>query len=136
MTVLVDEDSRNVSVVEGQAVCVCTRTLGRADFIIRASFQPLVVSGSALPNEDFVTDLQQLQFPANSDALQCVDIQTTGNDVVEGREEFQVQLGVESDNTGVTLGAAALASVSIIDNNCKSIQMVGPRVVWRDGHVI
>lgn len=119
VTVLVDEASRNVSVSEGEAVSICARTLGRADFVISASFQTYAIPGSALA-EDFSMAPQQFNFPANSAALQCVSVQTTDNSIVERDEQFWVQLAIAgSDNDKVSLGTHVSVNVTINDNDCE-----------------
>lgn len=117
--VLVDEASRNVSVTEGEAVRICARMLGRADFSIPASFQPQAIPDSAEGGVDFVTMQKQISFPAKT-TLQCVDILTIDNSIVERREEFEVELSItERSDMKVTLGSNSTVVVTIVDNDCK-----------------
>ena len=121
VSIVVDEAFRNVTVTEGGAVRICARILGRADFIIPASFQPSVLPASASVGQDFSNDALHFQFPANSAALQCIEVQTVDDNVVEGSEAFQVHLAMaESRNAKVALGLHVTAHVTIIDNDCES----------------
>lgn len=122
MTILVDEATRNVSVTEGEAVPICAWTIGRADFTISASLQPLTVPGSALADDDFATEIQQLHFPASSAEPQCASIQTTDNSILERNEEFLVQLAlIEGQNSKISLGAQTTANVTINDDDCECL---------------
>lgn len=115
-----DEDSTSVSVTEGEAVRVCARMLGMADFAIPASFHPHPVADSALGGVDYVTAERSLEFPALSDELQCVDIQSLDDTVVETNEVFEVQLAIgERPDMKIALGARSTVTVTIVDNDCE-----------------
>lgn len=120
VTVVVDEASSNVFASEGDAVHLCARMMGRADFVVSASFQPYAIPGSALAGDDFAMDPQELQFPANSADQQCVDIQTADDSVVEGPEEFGVRLEINgNENPKISLGARTSVNITISDNDCE-----------------
>ena len=120
VTIVVDEGSTSVSVTEGEAVRVCARMQGTADFVIPASFQPRPIADSALAGVDFATSEQLLEFPALSDDLQCVEIQSLDDTVVENEEMFEVQLATTEQPDGkITLGANTLVTVTIVDNDCE-----------------
>lgn len=120
VTIVVDETSRNMSVTEGETISVCARTMGRADFVISASLQPLTVPGSAMADEDFAMESQQLSFPPNSAEPQCVSVEATDNNVLERSKEFTVVLVLtEGQNSKIMLGAQTTASITIIDNDCE-----------------
>lgn len=114
-----DEAYRNISVTEGETVSVCAHMLGMADFVIPASFRPYSVNDSAEGDVDFVTAEQQFHFPAHNVALQCVDVHTVDDDVVEREEEFEVELIIpEQDNMKIALGNSVVF-VRIVDNDCE-----------------
>lgn len=119
MTVLVDDASRNISVTEGESVRICAQMLGRADFPISASFQPQALPGSAEGDVDFSTTEQPLDFPALS-TQECVTIHTIDDSIVEGGEEFLVELAIAGHHdTRVQLGASSIVTVTIVDNDCE-----------------
>ena len=120
VSIVVDESSRNMSVTEGETASVCARTIGRADFVISASFQPLTVPGSAMADDDFATEAHQLSFPPNSAEPQCVSVEATDNNVLERNEEFWVMLALtQGQNSKISLGAQTTANVTIIDDDCE-----------------
>jgi hypothetical protein len=84
----------------------------------------MAISGSALANEDFSMDMQQLSFPPNSAEPQCAGIQTTENSVLERPEEFWVLLGLtEGQNSRISLGTEISANVTINDDDCEFLIM-------------
>lgn len=99
--------------------------MGRADFVVSASFQPYVLPRSAVANEDFAMEPQEIQFPANSADRQCINIQTTDNSVVEGPEEFGVELVLTgSEDPRISLGPNTSLNITINDNDCESTTSV------------
>lgn len=107
---------------EGEAVRVCAQTIGRADFVIPASFEPhAALPESAQPGEDFPTNLYTFELPASSAAIQCVEVQATDDNVVERSEVFQVLLAIgDTGNSRVALGDDTTATITITDNDCES----------------
>lgn len=119
-----DEASRNVSVAEGEAVRVCARMLGTADFTIHASLRPRALPDSAEAGMDFLVSEQDLSFPPDESPLQCVLIPTQDDQVVETEEEFQVELLLpERDDGKIRHGNATTVLIRIIDDDCEYIIM-------------
>ena len=120
VTVVVDEASISVSVTEGESVRVCARMLGTADFPIQASFRPRPIADSAIAGVDFDGSEQLLEFPALSTELQCMEVRSLDDTIVERAEQFEVQLNVEHPDTRVALGNSSTVTITIIDNDCES----------------
>ena len=90
-----------------------------ADFPIPASFLPHAFNNSAEADVDFRTTEQALNFPALSAELQCVNVLTIEDNVVERGEEFWVELTLpEVENSKIALGSSEVL-VSIVDDDCK-----------------
>ncbi len=121
VTIIVGEGSTHVSVTEGEAVRVCARMLGMADFPISASFQPRPVADSAVGGVDYVSSEHLLVFPALSQGFQCVEVQSLEDMVVETDEVFEVELVTASHplNSKIALGGSSTVTVTILDNDCE-----------------
>ena len=120
MTIFVDSESTSVSVTEGEAVRVCARLQGAADFDIPASFHTRPIAESALAGVDYATSEQLLEFPAMSEQLQCVEVQSLDDAVVERNEAFEVQLAIaERPDMKIALGTSSTVTVTIVDNDCE-----------------
>lgn len=120
VTVLVDQVSSNISVTEGDAASLCARILGTADFPISAYFLPHAINDSAVGGVDFETAERLLSFPAHSTGLQCVDLPTVEDSVVERGEELWAELVLpEQASPEVALGSSVV-SLTILDDDCES----------------
>ena len=117
-----DEASLNVTVTEGESIRVCARMLGQANFPVSGSFQPVPVLDSAQAI-DFSTTAQHFSFPANSTGVQCVNIHTTEDSIVERPENFEVELSITGleQETRVSLGENSTLRVTIVDNDCEQL---------------
>lgn len=120
MTLFVDSDSVSVSVTEGESGRVCARLLGVADFDIPATFHTRPIADSAIAGTDYMTSEQSLVFPAMTEQLQCVEVQSLDDSVVERNEPFEVELVIaEQPDMKIALGASTTITVTILDNDCE-----------------
>ena len=120
MTIIIDEASRNPRVTEGEAIHVCARMIGRADFVVNASFRPMPAAGSALVGVDYVGSEQEFQFPANGIVPICVEIPTLEDSIVEREEVFEVELTIsQHEDMKIVLEENATLTATIVDNDCE-----------------
>ena len=117
--VAIDLTTNMVTVSEDVGVVtVCAQLTGSADTSIDAHLR--TVHGSASTG-DYEAKVTSFHWIPRSTEPQCANFAITNDSVLEGVEEFYVELRVPDDNPLIEAGANSTLTVVIIDDDCKPV---------------
>ena len=82
------------------------------------------MSLKCIVGEDITVPTQTLTLlPGGDEQLQTITVQIIDDSVVEGMEDFSVELGIQRGDTIVALGEISTTTVTIVDNDGMNISL-------------